>query len=282
MSDPTLFEREVEEDLRQDRIVHLWRTYGPPTLIGIVIALAASAGYVYYEDRQADAKANASAAYVTALEGLETAATPDAIIQLEGLEKTSGAYGALARMHRANLLSQNAEIDAAVALYERIARDSATDQVLRDLAALKASYLQADREDPDAFATRIERQRRDDNVWLPFVKELAALADLERGYRAGAQTAFAQLSLDPAAPAGLRNRARQLAASLAPPQAQTGLEDLGAPAATEPMDGAEAAPAEGGTVEAVAEPADPALAPGDEADTGDQGASGDEGDDDGA
>ncbi|MGF1456611.1 MAG: tetratricopeptide repeat protein [Alphaproteobacteria bacterium] len=270
MSDPTLFEREVEEDLRQDRIAHLWRSYGPPTLIGIVVALAAGAGYIYYEDRQAAAKANAAAAYATAVETLAASPGSKAVARLEALDDAPGAYSALARLNRAQVAADAAEIDAAVALYESVERDPDTDRLLRDLAALKASYLQADREDPEAFAARVERQRRQDNAWLPFVKELAALADLERGYRAGAQAAFAALSLDSDAPQGLRNRAKQLAQSLAPPQTGAGLEGL------------EAAPAAAGSV------SNPQGTTGDEGMTGDDGTTGDdssageEGDDDGA
>ncbi len=216
MTDPTLFEREVEEDLRQDRIQHLWRTYGPATLAGVAIALALSAGYVFYDNHQQNRRAEASAAFLAAVDGLGGVVDPASIARFETLADAPGGYSALARLYEASLRAEDAEVDRAVALYENVASDGAVDRMLRDLAALKASYLQADREDPETFKARMQAQKRDDNVWLPLVKELSALAELRLGYRAGAQAAFEALSSDATAPEGLRRRASDLAAYLAP------------------------------------------------------------------
>lgn len=217
MSDPTLFEREVEEDLRQDQLTRLWKTYGPWMLAGVVGALGISAGVIFYQNQQASAQAQSSAAYEAALNTIRDGAPMEGLAAFRVLGEQGGGYGALARLREASLLSTEAEIDAAVRAYEAIASDGSVDRVLRDLAALKASYLQADREDPETFAARIAAQRRPDNAWSPFLTELSALADMRRGDRTAAYGAFAVLRDDPDAPSGLRTRAEQLAAFLAPP-----------------------------------------------------------------
>jgi hypothetical protein len=66
--------------------------------------------------------------------------------------------------------------------------------------------------DPGQLRARLQPLTADGSAWRHSARELTALLDLRTGDRAAAGKLFSQLAADPAAPAGVRNRATELAA----------------------------------------------------------------------
>lgn len=221
MTDPSLFEREVEEDYRRDQMERLWRSYGPWLIGGIVLALGLSVAWSFYEGWRADRLAQASASYEAAMIAAEEGPTPDTLTALRDLEEAAGPYGALARLRRAALLAEGANIQRALDVYGEIERDGGVDRAFRDLAFLKASYILAERQSPAEIRARVEPQIARGNLWSPFLKEILAQAHLAEGKRAAALTLYRDLagpsgpvlpgSEEAQSPQGLKARATQMA-----------------------------------------------------------------------
>jgi hypothetical protein len=70
--------------------------------------------------------------------------------------------------------------------------------------------------DPHAVIDRLKPLIGDGNPWRPTALELTAAAQLKSGDKAGALAIYKQLADDLAAPEGVRARAAEMAAVLAP------------------------------------------------------------------
>ncbi len=216
MSDQTAFEREVDEDVRQDQLTQLWNAYGAWLIGGIVGAIGVSALVLVYQNWMQGEREAASDAFTAALTQAQEAAPEQGLAAIRAAgEAAPAGYRLLAQFEEAELLADQDNLDGAVAVYDAIARDGDQEQVFRSLAALKASYLLADTAEPSALLARLTPQRDAANPWNAFVRELEGLAHLRAGDQAAALSVFQALADDLETPAGLRARAGQMREFLA-------------------------------------------------------------------
>ncbi|WP_370640166.1 tetratricopeptide repeat protein [Aurantimonas sp. HBX-1] len=251
MSDDS-FIREVNEELRQDKVKEAWTKFGRWLLIGVVILLVATAAYVGWDRYQA-AQADASGdRYLVALD-LAAAGKPDeAVAALEALaEDGHGAYPELARMRIGSVRAAQGQPEQAVAAFDAVAADSDAPAPLRDMAAVRAAYILVDSGTVDDVRSRVERLTGDSEPLRFPAREAIALAAWKAGDTETASGLFQQLVDDTGASNGISARARLMLDVIAG----------GAPAAEGAAPAApQAAPAESPTAtEAPAAPATPAA-----------------------
>src|SRR5690554_4621751 len=115
MSDDS-FIREVEEELRSDRLKGFWDRFGT-IIIGIavliVVATAGYRGYEYYSQTQASASGDR---FLAALNLANEGKPDEALSVLQALEADGyGAYPVLARMRAATVLQEKGDTEGAVA-----------------------------------------------------------------------------------------------------------------------------------------------------------------------
>ena len=119
--------REIDEELRRDRLLALWRKYGRLAIGGalaVVVVVAAQVGWEEYSRQQTLA---VGVQYHTATELLgqgneDTARPAFAMIGKEGGE----GYASLARFHEAALVSAKGDTEGAIQIYREIAEDGDT------------------------------------------------------------------------------------------------------------------------------------------------------------
>lgn len=215
---PDIFD-EVEEDLRAERAARFWQRFGG-LIIGAallaVLGVGAWQGWGWYQQRQVAA---AAASYLAAE---RDAATPGADLKAAAERfaqlgrDAAGGYRALARLRAAALKAETGDREAALALWDQIARDSAVDPLYRDLATLLfvLHSLDAPGADPAALAARIAPLTGPDSPWRASAQEVAALVALKRGEREQARRMLQALAEDVTAPQGVRGRASRIAAGL--------------------------------------------------------------------
>ncbi|NDV85924.1 tetratricopeptide repeat protein [Aurantimonas aggregata] len=273
MSDDS-FIREVNEELRQDKVQEAWSKFGRWLLIGVVILLVATAAYVGWDRYQA-AQADASGdRYLVALD-LAAAGQPDeAVAALEALIADGhGAYPDLARMRIGSVRVAQGQPQEAVAAFDAVAADSGAPQPIRDMAAVRAAYVLVDSGTVDDVRERVERLTGDSEPLRFPAREAVALAAWKAGDIETAFGLFQQLVDDAGASNGISARARLMldviaagapAAEGAAPAAPQAATEQPVPAAPAPAPAVEApASPDGGAVVApesvpTAEPAAPA------------------------
>jgi hypothetical protein len=207
--------REVDEELRQDRLTALWKKYGNFVLGGAVLIVAATAGVTVWKGQQHKARESSGEAYVSAAAFLAEQKTDEAAQALAKLATDgSSGYAALARLQLAALKTQAGDTAGAVAAYEEMAADSALDGGMRDLATVLAVMHGLDTMEPDAAAKRLETIAKEGNPWRHMAKELQAVIALKKGDTARAKELYTALADDAASPPALRGRATEMLATL--------------------------------------------------------------------
>lgn len=243
MSNDTIF-REVEEELRSERMRNLWRRFGPYVIgaaVGVVLVVAVNEGYRWWQN------SNASRSSDQLYSALELAGKGDvagAEAQLDQLAETgSGAYPTLARFKKAALLAKEGKTDEAVAAYDQLA-GTESNRRLRELAQALAGYLLVDSGDVAAVEERVGTLMGETGALRNAAREAIGLTKYKAGDLDGARASLEAILADPMANDDLRGRIQVYLAQLIAEGAMTPQERAAANAAPAPAAVEDAAPAE--------------------------------------
>lgn len=201
---------EVEEDLRRERAKRLWEKYGWVVTAILLVIVAGTGGYQGWRWYEARVAAEASSRYLAAVRAAEEGRGAPAIEGFAGLiHESPPGYRLLAQFQEAALQARAGQPEAAIALWDRIERDSATPQAYRELATLLAVMHQLDSGEPAVLAGRLAPLDRPDGAFRFSARELqAALAERERD-RPRAIAILRALADAADAPLALRSRASE-------------------------------------------------------------------------
>jgi hypothetical protein len=207
--------REIEEDLRSDRYKKLWQRYHNHVYAAAAVVVVAVGGYMYWQERQAAARAAEGARFAQAADLADNGDTAGAAQALDALAREAGAgYATLARLYEADLLARKGDVDGALQRYDALAADGGADRQFRDIAMLLGASYRVDKEDAAALTKRLQPLLADDSAWRYTARELVAVAALRAGNAAEARANLTKLADDVAAPAGIRARATELLKTL--------------------------------------------------------------------
>lgn len=207
--------REVDEDIRQERYLKLWRRWRYWLLGVAVVALGAAVAYVVIDDARESARQAEGRQFAAALDALDAGRASEAADRFAALAAESGTgYAALARIAEADARARRGDVTGAVDAYDRMARDDRVPALYRDLAALLAAQRSLDRAPVAEIDQRLAPLVIGASPWRPLAAELSGIAALRAGDEGTARAVFAALAGDQAAPLGQRRRAAELLASL--------------------------------------------------------------------
>ncbi|MEX0759477.1 MAG: tetratricopeptide repeat protein [Tistlia sp.] len=206
--------REVDEDVRHERLMRLWKRYGLYVVGGVVLLLVLFGGWKAYESWRESERQDAANAYVAALAQVEG----DAVAALASLETQAApgkdGYGLLAALQAARLRASAGDLEGALAEWEAIRDSGDLPRFYRDMAGLlivQHRFEQASAEQLDADLAPLLDPA---SPVRPAALELAALLALREGDHATARTRLSELTDDSATPLALRQRATQLLGTL--------------------------------------------------------------------
>ena len=202
--------REVEEEVRQERLQKWWKQYGNYVVAGVSVLVIAVAGWKLWEryDQQQRLKASSeieSAAQISAAGQNDLAAQAYAQIA----KKAPSGYALVAQLSEADELLASGRTNDAVALYMKIAdKDKAG---LGDVARLRAAWAQGDKLSTVELQTLLAPLNDGKSRWRFMARELLAYRALHDEKPAEAQKEFTALAAATEAPASLRQRAEAMA-----------------------------------------------------------------------
>lgn len=206
--------REIEDELRRDNLLKLWRKYGWHIAAVVVVIMLIAGGVVAWRDHQATQRRAESARYSSALAMLRDGKDADAAKVFAMVAGQGGGYGVLSAFQDAALLAKTGDRKGAIAAYDRIAASGEVDRELRDLAVLLSVMQALPDGDPQAQSARLAPLTESGNPWRPTALELTAAARLKAGDRNAALDIYKKLADDLSAPEGLRARAAEMTAAL--------------------------------------------------------------------
>lgn len=209
--------REIDAELRRDNLEQLWKRYGAFIIalaVVVVIATAGVVGWRAYQQRQHEAQ---GVQYASALDLVHQGKDADAAAAFaEIAKKADSGRAVLARLEEAASKINSNDVAGAIAVYDQVAGDASLDPGFRDAATLLSARYTLDKGDPQMVIAKLQPLTVAASPWRGMALELSALAELKAGNTAKAHGDFETLSKDATVPQGVRQRAGEIAATLAP------------------------------------------------------------------
>lgn len=200
MSETDSFFREVEEEVRHDRMFRLWKKYGPYA-IAAVVCIVAAAGAMSWMKHRAEQQARETGG------GFLAAEIGNVTEQVALIASLKGETRAVARLRLAASQAAAGDVKAAADLYMEVANKPGLDPAYADLARLRAVRLRAPTGDPAELMPELDRLAAEGAPYRLLAIELRAALRLNAGDTEAAHDDLAALITDPLATRQMRERA---------------------------------------------------------------------------
>jgi len=211
--------QEVDEDLRHEEYSKLWKQYGGYIIGACVAIVLLAAGIVGWRNYQDHVHKSASLKYQNIVHSAEDnppALDENMAKQLAAIEPSlTKGYRLLSELQRAAIYVKVKKYADAIGLLDTVAHDSDASKEMRDVAALKSAYLQAETSSLADMRKRVEKLAVPESAFRFSADELLGYVAYRTGDLKAAQDYFAAILSDPTAPSGVHQRAQIMAGLIA-------------------------------------------------------------------
>lgn len=240
--------REVEEELRRERMEKFWQRYSGLILGGAAAVVLGVAGYKYLESSRMNAAEAAGKQFDAAVTLADQAKTDDAIKAFQDIAANGPrGYASLAKLHIAGAHAKAGKTADAVAAYESLANDAGADQLLKNFAQLQAASLRMPEADFTEMQNRLNSLTGELSPYKVTASEMLGFAAFKAGKYEEARKLLEPLLIDPKATAAIQDRIKVVMAQIA-------AAELAAAAPVAPATAPAPAPAPSGETPKAAEP----------------------------
>ena len=209
------FVREVGENLRRDQLRDISRKYAGWLIAAVVLFLAASGGYIYWQDYQKKQSEKAVEQLAQIYSDIAKGRIETAPKRLDALTDAHGkAVRASAEFGRAAVAIEQNDVKLATAKFRALASDTSLPKPFRDLALIRQTELEFDSLKPEDVIARMQPLAKPGTPWFGSAGELTAMALIKQNKRLEAGRLFAKIAYDQQAPEAVRGRAVQIASTL--------------------------------------------------------------------
>lgn len=218
------FIQEVESDLRQEKLEHLWKKYGKAITAGFVVVIALSGAFNLWQHYQTKQRDTISQQFVSAQSLLFNKNIGDALSAMEGISKASHrTYSTLAKFNMAAILRQETghkDLNRAEEIYKDL-MSRGTEHIFRELATVLFVSLRLDRmngdneEEVQKLLKLIEPCLKEGAPYRHLALELRGMIELRQKNYPNAAETFVTIAQDEKAPKDLRSRAQVMTQNLA-------------------------------------------------------------------
>lgn len=203
------FIREVNEQLRSEKMTNFWSRYGIVVIGGAVLIVLGTAGAGIYEYWNSNRASNSGDQFIAAMKLASENKPDDALAALAALETAGhGSYPVLAKFRSATLQAQKGDAPAAISAFTAIGNDTSAPQVFRDAAKIRAAWLLVDTGSYDQVSAQVEVLSGESQAFRSSAREALGLAAYKAGDFVKARDWFQQITTDAQAPRNVANRAQ--------------------------------------------------------------------------
>lgn len=206
------FLREVDEELRRDKVAAAARRWGIVAIVAVIAGLLAFGGWLYWQHRQTQAAGVEGEQLMASYDQLQAGRPAPALSTLAQSEREG--YRALALMAEADALIAKNDSKGAAAKFAAVAGDATLGQPFRDLATVRRTALEFDALPPQQVVERLRPLAVAGNPWFGSAGEMTAIAHLRQNRRDLAGRMFGQIAKADDVPESIRQRAVQMAGLL--------------------------------------------------------------------
>ena len=213
--DADTFLKEVDEELRKERLNQFVARHGWWIFAAIVLVLGAIGGFIWWQGRQqaqAGEQGQALLDVLTSIEAGNRAAAAPKIAELAASEVEG--YRVAALFARASTQVEAGQAQAAIATLRSIAEDQELAEPYRQAALVRQTALEYDRLQPQVVIRRLSPLARPGLPFFGTAGEMIGIAHLKMRRPDLAGPIFQRIGRDETVPPSIRTRAIQMAGSL--------------------------------------------------------------------
>ncbi len=208
--------REVDEELRRERMEKLWNKYGIYVLAAAGLLVAVVGGYKFMDARARAAAEAGGAQFETAVSLAKAGKADEAAKAFEGLAASDKAgYAALAELNIASALVKAGKPQDAFAAFEKLAARPGIDPLITGFAQLQAAALRIGEADFTEVKNRLTPLMADGSSWKAAATEMLGTAAIKAGKLGEARDALAPLLADPKLSRTAKERIKTAMAAIA-------------------------------------------------------------------
>lgn len=221
---------EIESDIREEELSKIWKKYSGAALVFAVALVLGVLGFQIWRQYETRVRGEIALSYDTAAKQLDAGELDAALKGFQEIagRRLAGGYYVLSRLGEAAVeLKKNQPAEAAK-IYTALSTDRNIDPAFRDLAIVLRALHSMDTANPKELETALAPVTDASNAFSFSALELSAVLSAKQGNTKHAYDLLQRILGDPAAPAGVRSRATDLAALYKP-------ADAAAPAVDAPV-----------------------------------------------
>ena len=213
--DADTFLKEVDEELRKERMNQFVARYGWWLLAAIVLILGAVGGYIWWRGQQEVKAAEQGETLVATLDQIDAGNRSAAAPKIGELAASEvDGYRAAALFARASSQTEAGQSAAAIATLRSIAEDEGLAEPYRQAALVRQTALEFDQLQPQVVIRRLAPLARPGQPWFGSAGEMVGMAHLKMRRPDLAGAMFQRIGLDEQVTPTIRTRAIQMAGSL--------------------------------------------------------------------
>lgn len=194
--------REVDEDIRKERYINLFRKYGVYVIAIIVIIVGTLAGIQFYSGYQVNKNEMLFAEYINIIENN----SDDTLEKLSDSGETSNIFlNGMYLLKRSDLLVASGQVDQATLLLSEAIENNALNKIHNDVAIYKLLMINIETlsiEEIKSYQNKLISEV--DAFYL--TEELIAIKFLIEGQKEDAIKKFSELSTNNSVPIEIKNR----------------------------------------------------------------------------
>ena len=203
------FIKEVDEDLKEEKRVKLWKKLLPYVLgfsFGIILV---TSSFVFWEAYTKKTNQNLGDDFTAAVDLANENDIDAALLALDRIvDKGSDGYATIAKMKKASLLIDKGNFDEGLSIYLDLEKN-AVDQSFRDIATILYVLNSMDKIDSEVLLRKIQ-PLENSKVWQSSALELKAFIYLKDKKNISAKEVFQSILNLKSSPSSLSTRARNM------------------------------------------------------------------------
>ena len=203
------FIKEVDEDLKEEKRVKLWKKLLPYVLgfsFGVILL---TSGFVFWENYTKNTNQSLGDDFTAAVGLVSEDDVDAALLALDRIvDKGSDGYATIAKMKKASILIQKGDLEKGLAIYLDLERN-AVDQSFRDIATILYVLNSMDKVDPLILLEKVKPLEAS-KIWKSSALELKAFIYLKTKKKEQAKETFQSILDQKNTPSSLSTRARNM------------------------------------------------------------------------
>ena len=205
------FIREIDEELKNEKIKKIWDKYGLFIIAFVVVAVFAAVSFESFKAWQDSRNQEMSDTFAYALNLQNQGRFAEAEEVLTSLKNSKrGIYADIAQMQLVNMAAEQNQTQKAIELLQEIVRNDDFNPQMRDVAVLKLASFQLPSTPADEIKNLLLPLSAEPNAWQNTAKELLAMLAVREKNFAEAQKLYQEISSSPNAADTLKARAQDM------------------------------------------------------------------------